>query len=301
MELRQLRYFVALAEELHFRKAAEKLNMTQPPLSHAIKLLENEIGASLLKRGRKKNVSLTIAGETFLSSAIRILEESERAKRRACMAGEGEVGTLSIGHTDDFIAGQFPDLLFRFNSLYPNCLLLFYQMASDIMPERLNHGELDCIFTTKPLPSTLADCRIKSLSATPIVLVVSDNHRLAGRKKIKLREIADERHLYTPGKGTTAYNIKLTKLLVDTGIRIKSVMEPLSSSVKFEMVRRGYGVAFATHGSIPPGMNGLKVLQINETGAELERALIWRQDNINPTLNKFLELFDGDSFEKLTN
>lgn len=295
MELRQLRYFVTLAHELHFRKAAELLNITQPPLSQAIKLLEEEIGAPLLERGRKRVVTLTPAGKSLYASALQILKEVDHASQIARRASDGETGVLTIGHTDDYIYDSLSDVLYDFNRRYPEAILRFFLERSLSMAERLVNGEFDCIFTTKPVSALLAECDVKTLAPTPIVLAVPKNHRLSGAKKVKLKEIVGERHLYSVNDLPSAFDRKLSDQLSNAGIRINSHIQPASTLVALEMVRRGYGVMFATQGSIanPPD---IALIPIDEKGMELERAVVWKKDNANPTLKNFLNLLENGDY-----
>ncbi len=293
MELRQIKYFVTLAEELHFRRAAERLNMTQPPLSQAIKELESELGATLLERGRKRYVRLTVAGRAFLESARMILHETERARQSTRIAQKGESGRLTIAHTDDYIADFLPDLLYRFNLRHPNVYLDFAQEFSTRF-EEFNRGELDCVFTTLPLSAAIADCAILPLPPTPIVAVIPEDHALSKRSRVKLRQIGHlferECHFHLTGTRTVAFEMKLAQLLNKAGVQIRATLAPSSSFVEMEMVRRGYGVTFATAGSIPANIKGLATVKLDEPDAYLERALIWREDNANPTLSRFLEM-----------
>lgn len=292
MELRQLRYFAVLAEELHFRRAAERLHMTQPPLSQSIKLLEEELGAQLLERGRKRHVKLTAAGQTFLASAKRILEEAERAKQGALLAKDGEAGVLTIYHTDDYISDWFPDLLVKYNQQYPGVYVESFQGLSTRIADRLNSGELDCAFTTQPLPATLAECVIRHLPATPIVAVMPDTHPLSKSAAIQLSELANEKHLHSSASLATPFDIKLEQLLVKSKIRLSSALAFSNSVLEMEMVRRGHGITFSTLGSIPTHVKGVMTVPLDHPDAQLERALVWRKDNPNPTLQRFLELTD---------
>ena len=293
MELRQLRYFVMLAEELHFRRAAEKLNMTQPPLSHAIKELESELGVMLLERGRRRYVKLTVAGQAFLQSARRILHETEKARQSTRTAHKGESGTLTIVHTDDYISSFLPDLLYRFNLRHPGVYLDFSQGISTRF-EQLNQGHVDCAFTTLPLSAAVLDCSILPLPPTPIVAVIPENHALSKRSRIKLRQVAKlferECRFHLTGTRTAPFETKLAQLFNKAGIEIHATLAPGGSLIEMEMVRRGYGVTFATAGSVPANIKGLTTVELDEPDAYLERALVWRGDNTNPTLARFLEM-----------
>jgi DNA-binding transcriptional LysR family regulator len=288
VELRQLRYFVCLAELLHFRKAAEKLHITQPPLSRAIRLLEEELGAKLLERGRKKDVRLTIAGEAFLEEARSILAASKQAKQRALMVAEGSMGSLTIAHTDDFLSDFFPLLVNEFSGAHPDITLSIFQDVSYRLAQRWVNDDYDCMLTTKPFPAHLAGHECIDLPPTEIVVAVAAHHRLGSRKRVRLREIAQENHLYKPGNTLTAFDVRLHELLTSEGVSIRSNIEMRSTGAQLALVQQNFGILFATLGSLPHGLDGITVLRIGGQNAELERALVWRRDNRKPALRKFV-------------
>lgn len=288
MELRQIRYFAVLAEELHFHRAATRLNITQPPLSTAIRALEDDLGVQLLERGRNRKVSLTASGESFRGWANRILADSDSARLSVQRVHEGSAGSLAVGHTDDYVAEDLPELLYEFSRTHPGVLLRMVQDTSYALPGRLKNAELDCIFTVKPLPAILADCESLALPATPIVVVVSSKHRLAGRQRIRLEEICDENFLYSPGERLGVFDSKLARLIVAGGIRLNLSMESLASPLDIEMVRRGHGVTFATRGAVAGRVSGVSLLELEGDDTIVERALVWRTDNRNPTLKRLV-------------
>lgn len=291
MEFRQLRYFVTLANELHFRKAAERLHITQPPLSHSIKLLEAEIGTPLLIRGRRTTVKLTAAGEALYISSKRIIKEVEQAKQDALRAGRGETGILTIAHTDDFNADFLSNVLHEFHHQYPGSILRYYQDVSLSMTERLLSGELDCIFLLEPINSALVECQTRILTTSPLVLAVPENHRLAKRKKVKLKDIAGEQHLYAASDIPNALDQKIAQLLAKAEVRIVSNVQSISTEISLNMVRQGSGVLLASHGSIS-SRKGVVLVNIDEKGAALSRVAVWRNDNQNPTLKNFLKILE---------
>lgn len=292
MEIRQLRYFVTLANELHFRRAAERLNITQPPLSQSIKLLEEDIGTPLFDRGRKRMVKLTPAGDALYKHATQILKDVEQAKRDALRASLGETGLLTIAHTDDFNTGFLGGLLSEFHLRYPGTLLRYSHDFSLSMTERLVNGELDCIFILKPIPAALADCEVMTLSPSPIVLAVPEGHHLAEREKVKLKEIENERHLYTANDVPTAFDYKLAEILGKAGVCVSSNVQSLSTTISLELVRRGCGVLLSSYGSVV-NREGIVLVDIEDEGAVLERAVVWRKGNGNPGLGNLVGILEG--------
>ena len=145
MELRHLRYFVAVAEELHFRRAAERLHMSQPPLSQQIRQLEEEVGATLLLRNQRK-VELTAAGAAFLVRAREILDAVEDAARQARRVQRGEVGRLAVGFVGSAMYSFVPELLRAFREQAPDIALRLHELGTTEQLRQLEDGRLDVGF-----------------------------------------------------------------------------------------------------------------------------------------------------------
>ena len=151
MELRHLRYFVAVAEELHFRRAAERLHMSQPPLSQQIRALEEEVGATLLLRNQRR-VELTAAGAAFLVRAREILAAVEDAAREARRVQRGEVGRLAVGFVGSAMYSFVPELLRAFREQCPDIALRLHELGTTEQLRQLEDGRLDVGFLRPPWP-----------------------------------------------------------------------------------------------------------------------------------------------------
>lgn len=287
-DFRVLRYFIAVADELHFRKAAERLNITQPALSRTIQSLENDIGVALFTRDRRRKVSLTAAGSAYYSSAKRLIQESEKARANAAAAAKGLFGSISIGHTDDFLADGLPDLVNEFLLRNENIGMKLSQDVSFRLIERLKQGEFDGVFTTKPFGSDLYGCRTLDLPSVPIVLALSNKHRLAGKRKVSLKQVMMERHLFSPAEPKSAFSIKVSAMLARDGLEPPKAVSPSSAEITMEMVRRNYGVKIASLGSIPKGSERIKAIPILSPDATLERMFVWRSEHGNSILENFM-------------
>ncbi|PHZ84784.1 LysR family transcriptional regulator [Paremcibacter congregatus] len=292
MQLRQLKYFVVTAEELHFGKAADRLRLTQPALSLAIKQLEEKVGATLLERAKRRKVTLTTAGKILYKAARHMLFEADRVVENIYQAGQGAGGSLSIAHTDDYTSSFLPDILHQYNEQHPHCMLQFSRGLPFHLIERLNNRELDFIFATKPLNMNVINCNMRAIIPTPFVLVVPENHDLAKRGKIKLQDAADAHFLETPFMRRSPFEIKLSEILANADIAFSSSMDAASPYVLLEMVRMGYGVVISTREALPKSTEGLAIIKLDEPDAYMERGLYWRKDNSNPALQSFLELLE---------
>ena len=189
MELRQLRYFLAIADKLSFTQAAEYLRVTQPTLSHQIKALEVEIGSKLFDRVRRK-VYLTPSGHTLREYAQEALHATSSAKI-AISELEGLVrGTLVIGVIETLSGSLLPPLLAKFSRLYPGIHVTVRQMPSGQLEAQLDKGNLDLGIAYSPTATNKIVA--EKLFDEPLVLVVDAKHRLAKKKRIQLAELDDE-------------------------------------------------------------------------------------------------------------
>ena len=203
MELRHLRYFVAVAEELNFRRAAERLHIGQPPLSIQIRALEEEVGARLLERS-KRRVSLTEAGSRFLRRAREILAAAGEAVDEARQAARGELGSLRVGFTSSLpYTSILPDLLVAYRRRYPAVELQLKEMFTTDQLVAIAAGRLDVglvRYVGGALPSGVS---VRELGADPLCLVVNAAHPLANRESVRFAELADEGFITFPeGVGT---------------------------------------------------------------------------------------------------
>ncbi|MDA8744850.1 LysR substrate-binding domain-containing protein [Rubripirellula amarantea] len=190
MELRHLRYFVAVATELNFSKAAESQLVAQPALSTQIADLEREVGTSLLFRN-KRVVRLTAAGAVFLEEARSILSSADAAKTKALRASRGEVGELAIGFFAAPMMHTLPDLIRRYRADYPDVTIRMHELTPDCQLSAFANKQIDIGFT-RPLPAGHPELMSKTLLRERWVAVVPETHRLASRRRIKLSQLAQD-------------------------------------------------------------------------------------------------------------
>jgi DNA-binding transcriptional LysR family regulator len=195
MELRHLRYFVAVAEELHFGRAAKRLHITQPPLSQQIQLLERELGVKLFVRGRK--IQLTEAGRVFLEEARRTIEVADRAARAARAAGAGEAARLRIGYSAATLTELVPAALRTFAERFPKVGIEAVAGHTGGLLSALRDDQLDLAFLTVSGHDSEAVC-FRLLHREPLVLVVPDNHPLANRAAVAIEELVKEPMILLP-------------------------------------------------------------------------------------------------------
>ncbi|NVH75748.1 LysR family transcriptional regulator [Paraburkholderia sp. JPY432] len=203
MELRHLRYFLAVAEASNFTKAAEVLGIGQPPLSQQIKSLEEELGADLFKR-TARGAELTFVGEVFAEEARLVLESADRASRVAKRAARGEVGHLRMGFTGTAAFNpKFSDLIRRFREGFPDAELTLHEATSGVLLEALEAGRLD-VAVVRPERRRTTTLLLQDWDEEPMMVAIPVGHRLTGRKRIALAELADEAFVQVPREAGSA-------------------------------------------------------------------------------------------------
>src|ERR687894_2946185 len=180
MELRRLRYFVVVAEELSFNRAAQRLHISQPPLSNQIKQLEEELGVLLFKR-TSRGVKMTEAGEVLLEEARRIFVQVDQTVRVVQRVGHGEVGRLTLGFVPSASNEVLPPILRAFRYRFPGVELFLREMRPDRVVQRLHDKQIDVGFLYLPLDD--ASLNIERVSREPLVLALAESHPLASRSR----------------------------------------------------------------------------------------------------------------------
>lgn len=242
VELRHLRYFVAVAEELHFGRAALRLHLAQPPLSQQIRRLEEIIGHQLFTR-TSRAVRLTAAGEVFLDRARRTLRTVREDLAEARSVGRGEIGSLRVGFIGSGMLTPLPAMLGRYRRKHPKAdLQLREAMSSQIMQSLLD-GTVDVGFLRDggPLPGLDAE----TLFSEPFVAVLPASHHLAGRKTISAFALREEPFVFFPqSAGRVAYD-KPISICEDHGFRPRIVQEAPQWLTVMRLVGAGLGVSIA--------------------------------------------------------
>lgn len=243
MELRHLRYFVAVAEELSFTRAAERLHIGQPPLSQQIQALEAEIGARLLERN-KRRVLLTEAGRLFLADARRMLALAEQAKETAHRAHMGEAGELRVGFTFSTpFTPLFAKVVRRYRQAYPRVLLSFQEMTTLHQLARIEARELDVGFVrpaSMQLPHKVALTKLRS---DPLRLVLPTDSPLARQESIAVKDLAGQAFVVFPKDAGTGIYHQIFELCRAAGFTPHIAMEAGEPSTIIGLVAAGCGIS----------------------------------------------------------
>jgi DNA-binding transcriptional LysR family regulator len=293
MELRHIRYFVAVAEELHFGRAAKRLHISQPPLSQQIQALETEIDAKLFERS-KHRVALTEAGAQFLIHAYSILDLVQNAVATAQRAQKGQVGSLRIGFTGSApYTDIMPRLIARFRKLYPHVELRLVERSSTEQVADLLKDALDLGFT-RALPSSRSSqvCTYPLLRER-LVVALPTGHKLASHNRLMMRMLADEDFVtYGRAVGTGLYE-QLINLSLEAGFTPRVVQEARETSTIIGLVAAGIGISL-----VPSGMQKIRVAnvvyrELRAEGATTEMLLVSRSAERSVLVQNFLHLAMG--------
>ncbi|PZU10784.1 LysR substrate-binding domain-containing protein [Sphingomonas sp.] len=247
MELRHLRYFVAVAEELHFSRAAIRLNISQPPLSQQIAALELELGVKLFERSNR-TVELTGAGRVFLERARWILAEAEDAAQEARRVDRGIEGKVLIGFMSSVMLFKLGHYLRRFSTEVPNADLVLQQKRSDEQYMAVISGQLDIGFVDLSLGEALATSDTVALDVRPalherLVLCVAPDHPLAERLSVKAEELKELPFVALSRHSYPASYDKLCRMCAEAGFTPNIRQQVESMPVAIAMAAAGYGVA----------------------------------------------------------
>ena len=290
MELRQLRYFIAVAEELHFTRAAERLHIGQPPLSHAIQMLEADVGALLFMR-TKRSVRMTEAGKLFLVDARRILALSDQAGETARRAHRGEAGELRIGFTFSTpLTPLFATVINRYRQQFPAVSLKLHEMATLPQLDALAQRTLDLGFVRPLETAAPADITLSTLRRDALVAVLPAALPLARKKTIAISQLKDMPFvMYPPSAGTGIYP-QIFRLCRAAGFvpRIGQVAGEASTIIGLVAAGSGVSVLPASFDRIR--MDGVCYRAISDEAATTMLLLARRSDERSPLVDAFIEL-----------
>ena len=290
MELRHFRYFAALAQELHFGRAAEKLHISQPPLSTQIQDLEAELGVTLFERSRRQ-VQLTAAGKVFLKSTRTILTDIEKAIEEVKAADRGELDTLSVGYRSSVMLNIISALLQQFQHEYPNLRLKFVQGSLTELYEAVNEHRLYIGFIDAPVSHHDVEKSHDNINGIPVLqlrlaIAVPMSHPLAGRKSVSLNEFESDDFIFMYPQSVPSTHDLWLGLCQQAGFspNVKYRCDQLSEALTY--VAAGYGVSFA-----PDNIHGMWPGQISylalKDPAHVIISVIHRNDNVSKSVEAF--------------
>jgi DNA-binding transcriptional LysR family regulator len=283
-EISQLRCFVAVAEELHFSRAAERLNMTQPPLSRQIRLLEHHVGAQLLERN-SRTVRLTAAGKAFFPEAARILRIAEEAMFTARRAAKGEQGSLAIGFTSASGYSLLPEVVRRLRERSPGVSLTLKELVSTVQVEALNAGELD-LGLMRPHPVS-GDLDSQLIATEGLMLAVHESDAERWPLEPTLADLHGRPFvMYSPYEARPFYQM-LSERFARAGV-VPDVVEHIGQvHTMLALVRAGIGAALIAEGAARLKFDGVVMRRM--ATEPVDTVCTYRRNHDNPVLQLFLD------------
>ena len=304
-DLRQLRYFVTVAEERHFGRAAARLSMTQPPLSQAIRALEETLGVELFER-TKRSVKLTRVGADLLPEVQRLLASAEGLRPLAQSLARGEAGVLSLAFVSTADYGLLPPLLRDFGARHPRVRLELTEATGDVQVDELVAGRIDAGLVIAPLPPRHA-ARLSWLpiAREPLVIAMStqtsarlgvaasaaeDPHADWLDEPISLLEVADAPLLIFPRRLAPGFYDMIMDCYGAAGLAPRIGQQAIQMQTIVSLVSAGMGVALVPQSLRNLRRTGVVYRPLAESVPAIETGLVWRTDEVSPVLAGFIEI-----------
>jgi len=287
---RRLGYFVAVAEELSFTRAARRLHMAQPPLSQQIALLEKEIGTPLFDRSRR-TIRLTAAGVALLPEARRLLTDLDETVRMVRTVGEATGGRLAVGFVPSAINGVLPDLLRAFRTTHPAVDLTLREMAPDALLRALHERRLDVAVLY--LPISEPDLEQRHLASEDLLLALPENHPAAAASAVALADVAEEAFVLPARHDVPGLHAAITALFADAGFTPRVAQRGVwLIQTLLGLVAAGTGLAVVPSSAATLGRKGVTLRRLPEATQQLDLAAIWRPDNESTPLKGLLRTLE---------
>jgi DNA-binding transcriptional LysR family regulator len=297
VEFRHLRYFVAVAEELHFRRAAERLHISQPPLSEQISNLEEELGTRLLERDRAREVRLTAAGRVFLVEARRIVVQVEKARELVKRASRGEVDTMSISVAPAMAYGIVPQILRQFRTEFPDVGLHLSEMLTPVQEKAILDGSLDLGFCYGPIQSHHLDT--KRIHLESLVLAVPGQHPIARLEATCLSELKNESFITIPRTISPGLYDRIMESCHKAGFSPMVVQEATQFQTAVGLVCVGMGIALLPSSMTALKRDGVVYVRLKDEAAIVETLIVRMPGTPRPAVTHLMAV--AATFGEMTN
>lgn len=299
LELRQLRYFIAVAEEKHFGRAALRLHMTQPPLSQTIQGLEQMLGAALFVR-TKRSVTLTPAGLALLPEALRLVQQAAALPELAQRAAGGSAGLLTLSFISTADYSILPPLLLRFRERYPQVRIDLREATTDVQLDDLLLGKIDAGLLLPPLPDkTRTQLDYLPLLSEPLLAAIPENwlpgktrsrgnHRI--NEALSLKALAELPLIIFPRRISPAFHDTIIACFRDAGVTPHIGQEAIQMQTIIGLVSAGMGMALVPQSVSNLKRPGVQYRSLRGAAPLIETGLAWRRDNVSPVLAALLAM-----------
>jgi DNA-binding transcriptional LysR family regulator len=299
MELRHLRYFIAVADELSFSRAAERLRIAQPPLSQQIQALETELDVKLFDR-KKRPLQLTLAGQAFLEEARVMLTQLQQAVQKTQRIHQGELGSLTIGFTSSIANGILPNILRSFRQQYPAVKLVLREGNSAFQIQGLRDRQTDIVFVYQdPVPLEVHDLEFMRLSQESLVVALPQSHRLSTQPNIALIDLVDEEFIMPLRQMVSGLPEQIRYLCAQAGFVPKVAQEATFMVTILGLVAGEIGISVLPSSVQNLHRKGVVYRPIQEQTTVNQLNAVWRCHSLSPILQQFLEVTQAVSGDEL--
>ena len=297
MDVRHLRYFVAVAETLHFGRAAERLGMTQPPLSQSIQALERELGAPLFVR-TKRSVALTPFGAQWLRHVRMALGSIDALAETAQRIRNGDAGRLELSFVSTADYGILPTLAQRFRQIYPDVELALTEATSDVqiaaLREGIGHAGIIIPEDDAALPDLFA---YRTLQSEPLIAAVPESWIAEGRlapvgDRLPRAGVVSSPLIVFPRRASPSFYDLVTGYYAACGGEAHIVQHAIQMQTIISLVSAGMGIALVPASLRNMARTGVRYVKLEGQAPQLETGIIWRRDDATPTLGNFLRMVE---------
>lgn len=286
MNFRRLRYFVAVADELHFGRAAARLGIAQPPLSRQIKVLEEELGASLFNRSRSQ-IQLTAAGEVLREKARDILDRVDSAEEAVRQAGAGTIGSLTIGFVSSATYGVLPDIVHAFRATNADVELTLVPMNNAGQRDALIQRRMDIGIARPRIDDE--ELRCETIDREPLVVALPATDALAQMPELKIADLENREFVLFPDKPRPTFADHVIAICRSGGVEPRVAQLVYDYQTAAGLVSVGVGVSLVPESTAAGERKGLVCRPLAGVKAETELSVNWRIDNRGPLVQRFVE------------
>ena len=298
MDLRQMRYFLAVAEERKFNRAAERLHMAQPPLTRQIRALEDDLGTALFVR-TAKGVDLTDAGKVLLDEVPNLLALAQRARERTQLAGQGHTGRLDVGLFGSGVLDVIPRLLARFHAARPEVRIVLHNQTKAEQIQALRERRIAVGFNRMVPPED--DLVVETVLRERLVVALPESHPLARRGRLVLADLDDQPMILYPNLPLPGLAQRVRQAFQREGLRLRIEQEVEDVLTSVALVAGGFGLCVTVESSTSLRLPGVAWRPLdNEVLRDIELACLYRKGDASPVLAAFLDVVHAFARQRRT-
>lgn len=288
VDLRQLRQFVAVAEELHFHRAAARLHMSQPPLTAAIRKLEDEIGAELIQRGNR-TLGLTVAGQTLLAEARLTLEQADHALLATRDAAAGRTGLVRLGYVGSALYGRLPQVIRAFRAQHPQVRLELIEATSAGQLTLLREGHIDVAVLIPPIHDAV-DMRLQDFDEDRLAIALPRAHPLAQQVTVAVEALAAEPFVLWPAREGQGFHAQVIRVCAEAGFSPRVVQEAHGMHAVLSLVAVEAGASIVPASMVGFRQDDVVYRPVAGDAAHFTLQLCTPARDPSPALRHFLDL-----------